>query len=201
MCNFNLQILTDIVPASCLWQSSWDLHLKQLKQASQSWLDLLHHGSRQQQWRSPWPCRPFWQWNWQSWGKRAALWRRWRNYLVLGCRFATTITANPEAIARQNIAAAGCLGLLLRMMIGQLTLKNATQCLTNSSQQEAVFGKSPTMTWKIPKNLPRKRKDTKFDKLLQTLRLLEKRQYVSQLWLLFCKARDPASSCIQIWKC
>jgi hypothetical protein len=75
------------------------------------------------------------------------------------------------------------------MMIGQLTLKNATQCLTNSSQQEAVFGKSLTMTWKIPKNLPRKRKDNKFDKLLHTLRLLEKRRYVSQLWLLFCKAR------------
>lgn len=38
-----------------------------------------------------------------------------------------------------------------------------------------VFGKNQTMTWKIMENLPRKKKDTEFDKLLQMLCILENR--------------------------
>jgi hypothetical protein len=38
-----------------------------------------------------------------------------------------------------------------------------------------VFGKNQTMTWKIMENLPCKKKDTEFDKLLQMLCILENR--------------------------
>jgi hypothetical protein len=40
--------------------------------------------------------------------------------------------------------------------------------------KERVFGKNQTMSWSLEENLPRLRKDTEFDKLLQTLRLLKK---------------------------
>ena len=52
-----------------------------------------------------------------------------------------------------------------------------------------VYGKNQTMTWQITENLPRKKKDTEFDKLLQTLRVYDNRRYVSQRWLMFRKAR------------
>jgi hypothetical protein len=53
------------------------------------------------------------------------------------------------------------------MMIGQLTLKNAAQPMLDKFFPARVFGKNQITIWKIMENLPRKRKDTKFDKLLQ----------------------------------
>lgn len=52
-----------------------------------------------------------------------------------------------------------------------------------------MFGKNQTMSWSLEENLPRRRKDTEFDKLVQTLHLPEKRWYISQRWLYFKKAR------------
>jgi hypothetical protein len=50
-------------------------------------------------------------------------------------------------------------------------------------QEYLATTRHQALTWKITDNVPRKRKDTEFDKLLQN------RRYVSQRWLLVRQAR------------
>jgi hypothetical protein len=62
-----------------------------------------------------------------------------------------------------------------------------------------VQDKTQTMNWSLNENLPRRGRDTEFDKLLQDLGILSNRRYQSQRWLEFWRNHGLVPAPIYKW--
>jgi hypothetical protein len=72
--------------------------------------------------------------------------------------------------------------------------------LLNEFFRKRVYDKTQTMNWPINGNLPRKGKDTEFDKLLQDQGIISNRRYQSQCWLKFRKANGLVPAPTYKWE-